>query len=449
MKLFVILAVLAACAPAQTRAGRVSKSTTTPPPNKWPIQTITVEGNRVFPTAAILTVAGLKVGQLAGEPEFEAARDRLTATGAFETVGYKFAPSSDGKGFHASFQVTETTSIYPVKFEDLGLPDAEISAALTKRDPLFSTANFPASQATLARDAAWVEELLAARGVRLKGQPVDVIATISNIDGKLVALFHPDIALPPVATISFEGNKLIPGSALRSAIAVGGIGTPYTERNFRKILESTIRPLYEARGRMRVSFPQVRAVDDPEVKGVHVTVTVDEGDVYTLSDVSVAKPTPVAETQLLHEANIKTGDIANFDLISAGLDRIKAAVLRAGYLDAKITMDRNFDDAKRTAAIIFHVDAGPLYSMGKLIVKGLDSEGEAEIKRLWKLKFGDAYNPEYADRFFTGIREQNIFDHLGKTHSETKIDPKTHAVDVTLTFFAEDDALKSLRPRKF
>ena len=67
-------------------------------------------------------MAGLKLGQIAGQPEFDAARDRLTASGAFETVGYKFLPAPGGKGFHARFQVAETLSLFPVKFEDLTCP---------------------------------------------------------------------------------------------------------------------------------------------------------------------------------------------------------------------------------------------------------------------------------------------------------------------------------------
>jgi hypothetical protein len=136
MKRLLFALALAGCALAQSRGGRASKAppSPVPVPDKWPIQTLSVEGNHVFPAAAILAVAGLKIGQLAGQPEFEAARDRLTASGAFETVGYKFLPAPDGKGFHASFQVAETTSLFPVKFEDLGLADADLAAALAARD---------------------------------------------------------------------------------------------------------------------------------------------------------------------------------------------------------------------------------------------------------------------------------------------------------------------------
>jgi outer membrane protein assembly factor BamA len=72
-----------------------------------------VEGSHNYTQAQILAVAGLKVGQLAGKPEFEAARERLVATGMFETVGYKFAPGGDKSGYAASFQVVEASRPIP------------------------------------------------------------------------------------------------------------------------------------------------------------------------------------------------------------------------------------------------------------------------------------------------------------------------------------------------
>jgi outer membrane protein assembly factor BamA len=199
---------------------------------------------------------------------------------------------------------------------------------------------------------------------------------------------------------------------------------------------------------MRVSFPKIRAEADEEVKGVDVIVTVDEGEVYTLHHVGIAQPSPLPEAQLLHEADIKTGDIANFDLITAGLDRIRLAVRRAGYLDVKVSFDRKFDDAAKTADVTVQIDSGRLYSMGKLVIKGLDLDGEAEMKRIWKLKPGDAFNPEYPDHFLETVREENLFDHLGKTKADAKTDPKTHAVDVTLAFTGAGDALQKPARRK-
>jgi len=52
----------------------------------------------------LLAVAGLKIGQVAGKPEFDAARDKLVACGAFETVGYKFGRGTPQKAMPPPFR---------------------------------------------------------------------------------------------------------------------------------------------------------------------------------------------------------------------------------------------------------------------------------------------------------------------------------------------------------
>ncbi len=72
--------------------------------------------------------------------------------------------------------------------------------------------------------------------------------------------------------------------------------------------------------------------------------------------------------------------------------------------------------------------------MGKLNIVGLDLEGDAAVKKMWALKEGKPFNPEYPDQFLTNVRDGGYFDNLGKTKSELKVDAQSHAVDVTLTF---------------
>jgi outer membrane protein insertion porin family len=404
-------------------------------PGKWLIRSVNVDGNHIFPAAAVLAVAEVKPGETVDVPALEAACARLTASGAFETAGYKVAPATDRKGFIATFLVTETPVLYPAKFEDLGAADTQVGGAVKARDPLFSMEHVPAGRATLDRYAAAIEEYLAQRGIRETNGPVKVIGDIDDDgNGQLAAIFRPARDVPAVATIAFEGNRVFTGSELRVAIAPAAVGSPYTERRFRDILQKTVRPVYEARGLMRVSFPEVRAEAEPEVKGVHVVVTVNEGDVYNLQSVSVAQPAPLPESELLRAVDLKTGGPADFDAVNAGQERAKAEVRRAGYLDAKVTAERIFDDPHKTVSVVFHVDAGPRYTMGKLTIQGLDLEGEAAVKRMWTLKPGDPFQPEYPDKFLETVRAEAMFDHLGKTASRTEIDPKTYVVDVALSF---------------
>jgi len=228
------------------------------------------------------------------------------------------------------------------------------------------------------------------------------------------------------------------------------IGSPYTEAGFRELLNGAIRSVYEQRGRVRVAFPKIRTESATDVQGLHVFVTVDEGQSYELGKVQIAGPSPVDPAVLLKEGDFKSGDVANFDRVNEGLERVRKAVRRAGYLQVKVTSDRKIDDAKKAVDIAVHVAPGPLYLMGKLEIAGLPLDGEAEIRRIWTLKAGKAMDPEYPDYFLSRVKSDGVFDGLGKTKAEQKVDEQNHVVDVTLTFTGENpDQKPGRRTRRF
>ncbi|HWB85105.1 MAG TPA: POTRA domain-containing protein [Bryobacteraceae bacterium] len=430
MKWWWIVLALAACAGAQSRVPKKKAQAAAPAATAWPIESLTVEGSQHYTADQVLAVAGLKVGQKAGKPEFEEARNRLLACGVFETVGYKFGAAPDGKGYTASFQVTEIEPAYPVHFEDLGRTSAQLETMLHSKDPLFSPNRLPPTQTVLNRYVKWIEDYLDSQGVKKK-----VIARVTPLGaGGLVVMFRPAGNLPAVAEVSFEGNKVIPQTVLQKVMAGVAVGTPYIEEQFRQLLENSIRPLYEARGHVRVSFPKVRTEPVNDVSGLHVFVTVNEGQSYNLGKVEIAGPTPVSPDELLKAGGIKAGDVANFDRVHDGLNRMVTALRHAGYMQAAVTTTRQIDDAHKTVDVAVHVASGPQFTMGKLDIEGLDLNAEFEMKRIWTMTEGKPFDADYPNFFLNRIREEGLFENLGKTRAETKIDPDTHTVDVTLYF---------------
>jgi outer membrane translocation and assembly module TamA len=80
------------------------------------------------------------------------------------------------------------------------------------------------------------------------------------------------------------------------------------------------------------------------------------------------------------------------------------------------------------------VEAGDQYHMGRLTITGLDLNGEAEMKRIWGMPEGKPFNPEYPDNFLKGVRSEGMFDNLGDTKADVKLNQKDHIADVTLNF---------------
>ena len=419
---------------------------------RWPIQSLTVEGNHNYTQVQVLAVAGLKVGQLAGKDEFEAARDRLSASGVFETVSYKFAPGDDGKSYVASFQVLEVEPAYPIRFEDLGIPEKDLTAYLRGKDPLFAP-RLAATKQLLERYTKWIQEYVTAHSGTdaVKDAVKDkVIVKVMPLSGdQFVIVFRPARAEPAVAEVAFEGNQVVPSALLEKAIAEVAIGAPYHEDRFRQLLDAAIRPLYDARGRIRVSFPKVTVRNAQDVQGLAIKVTVDEGVTYDLGSVRVEGAAGFKPEDLLKTAKIQTGDLANFDDVGKGVDRIKKLLRHQGYLHNAVEIVRKIDDGKKTVDVTLRVNEGPQFLFGTLHIEGLDLNGEAAIKKMWTLKEGKPYNPDYADYFLGRVREEAMFDNLGETRSDSKINDQAHTVDVTLYFKGGTPANNPKKRREF
>jgi len=402
-----------------------------------------VEGSHNYTQAQILAVAGMKVGQMAGKTDFEAARDRLLATGMFETVGYKFAPGGDQHGYAASFQVVEVQPAYPIRFDDLGVTDKELIEYLRSKDPLFAP-RLAATKAVLERYKQWVQEYVTAHHskdtVIAKVMPGEKAGT-----GDLVILFRPARSDPAVAEVAFDGNQVIPTAALQNAIAEVAIGIPYKEDTFRQYLDSSIRPLYDARGRIRVAFTKITVEKATDVQGLALNVNLVEGPTYDLGSVHIEGAPHFEPARLLKTGKFKSGDLADFDEIGKGVDRIKKVLAHEGYMRNDVQIVRNIDDAKKIVNVVLHIDEGPQFVFGTLAIDGLDLNGEAAIKKMWTHQAGTPYNPEYPDYFLKRVREESLFDNLGETRADTKIDDKTHIVNVTLYF---KYAPKPVNPKK-
>ena len=133
-----------------------------PPPGRWPINSLTVEGASRYPAERILAAASLKPGLIAGKEELDAARNRLMETGVFESVGYRFGPSASGKGIVVTLQVVEVAEVYPFRFERLEAPSNELEAWLKSSDPFFGD-KIPATPLVLGRYVKAIEAFLASR----------------------------------------------------------------------------------------------------------------------------------------------------------------------------------------------------------------------------------------------------------------------------------------------
>ncbi len=427
---FVLLLVGAAAVAQQKPQAKKAAPKAAPAPNvvaQFPLETLRVEGNKHVPAAKIIATSGLKIGRTVVKDDFEIARTRLIDTGAFVNVGYEFKPSAAGTGYDATLEVMELAEYYPFRFEDLPAKDDAIRAALNRQNFIF-TDQIPVTETIVKKYTQAIEQFLGG-GVRIVGK-------LGHPDGltDLEMIFTAVGARPNVAQVAFTGNVVVPEDLLISTFSQAAVGVPFSDAEMRRQLDYSIRPLYDARGRIRVSFPKITTAKAERVDGVIVTVAVNEGVAYNLGQVRFQGVAASEASKLANVADLKKGDIANFDDVKAGVERIHKRYRNNGYLHVSEKVDREVQDSDHTVNVVVTIDQGAQYHFGKLKVDGLDIFSEPEIRKMWGDREGKPFQPDFPESFLAKVREENMFDNLGKTRAETDIDETSKIVDVTLHF---------------
>lgn len=405
------------------RLGAQAPAKTAPAKTEAPLESVRVTGNRQIPAEKILAVAALKLGELAAKSDFDAARERLVATGAFETVGYEYKPGATGGNYDLTIEVHEIDSVFPYRFAGLPVAESVLRDALREQEPLWG------DQIPMTAVERYVDTI-AQSGVKMA-----VTWKLEEVSpGAMAIVFQPAATLPSIAEVRFEGNDALPAATLIRPINDVAIGVPYTEKALRERLDAAIRPLYDARGRIRVAFPKIAVEKAEKVDGVVATVTVEEGPVYRLGDVRFSGVADAEAAQLARSADLHKGDPANFDDVRAAVERVEKKYRGNGYLHVASQVNREVHDDDRSVNVTIALDLGAQYRFGKLTIKGLDLLTEPEIRKAWGQMEGRPYQPEYANEFLDRLRAEKVFENLGNTSAEPHIDERSKTVDVTLTF---------------
>jgi outer membrane protein assembly factor BamA len=434
---------LAMVALAQTSKKTATKKRATPtaatePPvvavakdGPWPVDAIRVKGNRTLTNAQIIEFTGVRIGDRVQEPILNAAMQKLLGSGYIDRASYRYEPAGSATGgIVLEWELIEVNVFYPLVFEDLPIKGAEARVALRKFDPLFGE-QVPATREVLNRYEKALNELL-----QPKEDDDFVRATLGpNDKGEMVITFRPRRQLPTIYQVDFRGMKLLPAEELRSAIAGSAIGLAYREKDFLELLQFKIGSLYEARGRLRVKFPEVKVTPSKKegVNGLEIVVRVEEGEEYTLGEIRMEGAGGDAGDWLT-VGGFRQGVPVNMSEVDEGRRKMEMAVKRNGYLDAKVATKRLIDDQRKAIDLEFQLEPGERYTFGSLTIQGLDLISEPVVRKMWTVKQGDFFNPEYPDLFLQRLRDDGIFDNLGETKAIADVNREKRVVDVTLTF---------------
>ena len=399
-----------------------------PPPSPGILHGVQVNGNRVYKTEDIIAATGLKIGQPITAADFAAANQRITDTDLFTGSSYEFSFKGRPPEYDLTFNVIEYNDVFPMRFEDLGVPEADLRKYLREHIPLY-TDRIPATDAVVKRYRNAVQEFMDQTKPGVK-----VVGALSPEDPKqLAVLFRPNTPIPKIARVEVSGNKAIETAAILRSVNEVAMGAPYTDIRLKQILDASVKGLYETQGYVGVSFPKIEAEKAKDINGYLVKVTINEGPQYKFGPMTF-RGGDLGADDVKAMLKFKIGDIFNGEKVDAFRADLISAMKRHGHLDANAEVERTLDEKKQSVNLIFNMAPGPLYTFQTLEIHGLDIESEPVIRKMWGEKEGKPFNPEYPDYFLKKVNEAQLFDNLGNTRSDFTPDDTSHRVTVRLYF---------------
>ena len=364
---------------------------------EWKLLSIHVEGAKRFSETSVAAAFGLRVGEIVTQQKLESAALRLSDSGAFQSVSYRFQLQKDG--LDVTIEVVELKNFLVCRFDNFtGLTDQELTEAVRKEVPLFDGSVPPEGQ--LIKD---VENALSTY-LREKKSPGEVQHILGGELGAkgLDLLFRVSGVPLAIQEVEFHGvtDDLLP--PLKKA--VGQLLTQdYSRFAIRRFAEVALVPLCRERGYLRAQFLDATARNPGAASdaqgGVSVTLPLQQGPSYFWEKLEWTGNQVITGKELDSTVNMKSGELANGLKIDAGWEAVQKLYGSRGYIDARLRPEPAYDDSGLRVSFRTSVEEGAQYHMAALILNNFPENAAQIVRSAWQLKPGQVYNASYLSDF--------------------------------------------------
>jgi outer membrane protein insertion porin family len=147
----------------------------------------------------------------------------------------------------------------------------------------------------------------------------------------------------------------------------------YSRESLQGDLEK-VRNYYMDRGYANFQLDSTQVAIAPEKEDIFITINIEEGQVYTVSQVKLAGTFVVPQAQLQALLLIHPGDTFNRKLITSSQELMQNRMGRDGYAFAKVDPVPTADNASHTVSLTFFVDPG-----NRVYVRNISFSGSNRI----------------------------------------------------------------------
>lgn len=143
----------------------------------------------------------------------------------------------------------------------------------------------------------------------------------------------------------------------------------------------TLNSFYMDRGYANFRIESTQVAISPNKKDIFVTIAIDEGDKYTISDVKLVGDMVIPEPYLRSMVLAQPGSTFNLGLLTQSSELMSIRLGEQGYANAEIEPVPELDHEDKTASITFYVDPKSRVYVRRINFKGINEVDDEVLRR--------------------------------------------------------------------
>jgi outer membrane protein insertion porin family len=210
-----------------------------------------------------------------------------------------------------------------------------------------------------------------------------------------------------VGNDTFDEDEIREGFTLDTANWLSWIRQDdrYAKESLEGDLE-TLRSFYMDRGYADFKVESTQVAISPNKKDIFVTINIEEGDVYTISDVKLVGEMVVNEALLNRFVLAQPGSIFNQNLLTQSAELMTFRLGQEGYANAEIEPVPELDRENKEASITFYVNPQNRVYVRNINFNGVDQVDDEVFRREMRQLEGAYLSNTLVDR--SKIRLQRL-----------------------------------------
>jgi outer membrane protein assembly factor BamA len=401
---------------------------------QYPIIDVGASGSKRYTSAEVVAYTGLKkdISKPVSLTVVRDAAQALVNSGVFSNVAYRHSAATGGMTVQFTVQDKPEDQFLPIGFENIvWRTDEELRAAIKKRVPLFHD--------DVPLEGQLTDQVATAISEELRSGNVDahVTAESSCAAGQERCIRRFLIDNLQIVTVSVDpaGAPADVADEVKQAAEKTVIGKPFTKSGSQAKFVQLIRASCLKRGMLKPEIgeptPKVISQQGSQVS-VTLSASVQPGHAYNFEGQQWQGNAGIPSAQLEKFVHLYLHLPVDGAKLEQDLEQVRAQYASRGYMQAKITAQPAFDDAKGEVRYTFNVAEGPLYKMGAFDVSGFPDKLSAKVRDLWKLRQGDPFDRVYISKFFHDPMIEDLFEGQKFVVEQSEGD-SPNTIDVTIS----------------